>query len=308
MPTLNETIPILRQKLEALIGKDWTDKIDTLSVQANRLIADTSNALQTTFENVLKETSKARGKLFDTSLARDVTQSKDIAEIYNEYIEQIQKIRNQELTELKNIIPQTTFSNEETEVENAPKHNSEKEARNALRQDIIKKIPEIFLSPLNVAANIVSAILRCLIAIVETAVLGILTLNAQILPEKQKQVELNQIDAYKKFVKVSVIDAKSYSHAILAYATKIKENASTYLETHDNPSYSRDNKEEAKALLGRDSSSKDSSSKDSSTGFEFHGVYNETSRSDKQFDADGEEKYNKNPYSKDEFTKGGKKP
>ena len=87
MPTLNETIPILRQKLEALIGKDWTDKIDTLSVQANRLIADTSNALQTTFENVLKETSKARGKLFDTSLARDVTQSKDIAEIYNEYIE-----------------------------------------------------------------------------------------------------------------------------------------------------------------------------------------------------------------------------
>ena len=143
-------------------------------------------------------------------------------------------------------MPQKTFSNAEDEVADAPKHNSEKEVRNALGQDIINKIHEIFLSPLNVAANIVSAILRCLIAIVETAVLGILTLRAHCLPAEQKKVALNQIDTYKDFVKVSVINAKSYSHAMLAYATKIKENASTYLEPHDNPLY-----EEAERLLNK---------------------------------------------------------
>lgn len=214
-----KSVTTLKQRAEAIVGKDWTNKAEELLDKTHRLIQQASTELTTTFDNVSKETYKAGGKLFDTSLARDVTQSKDIAEIYKEYIEQIQKLQES--------MPQTTEGNEvdeDAQLQNAPKHSSEKDFRNALRQDLMKKIPEIFLSPLNVAANIVSAILRCLIAIVETAVLGILTLRAHCLPAEQKKVALTQIDAYKDFVKVSVIDAKSYSHAILAYIAKIKEN------------------------------------------------------------------------------------
>lgn len=330
---VNVNIVNILNQLEKLVGENWTGKTKELFDETDKLIRKASTELTTTFENVLKKASKVGGKLFDTSLARDMTQSKDITKIYNEYIEQIQKIQNREFQELKekyenitkkgeelignieglqnnnklteqendlaenikkqikdiikenkneiealkNSMPQKTFSNTGDEVADAPKHNSKKEARNALRQDIMKKIPEIFLSPLNVAANIVSAILRCLIAIVETAVLGILTLNAQILPEQSKQAELKQIADYKSFVKESVINAKSYSHAILAYATKIKENASTYLETHDNPSYSH-NKEENKALLNN-----------SPDVFDFDKIHAE------EIDKDGNQQYISNP-------------
>ena len=119
-------VTTLRQRLKALVEKDWTGKIDTLSLQTDKLIVDASTALRTTFDNVLKETSKVGGKLFDTSLARDMTRSKDIAEIYNEYMEQIQKIQNRELKELKKEYENITKNSEKvikdiTELKNSDK-------------------------------------------------------------------------------------------------------------------------------------------------------------------------------------------